>query len=343
MRHFLIITNIYKDKNRRLTDEIASYITERGGSCVTYMSAGESIADATPDISAIPDNTECVIVLGGDGTLIRAASGLVGSRLPIIGVNLGKMGYLCELEENSVFEAIDELMHDRYIIEERMMLRGYHGESAFARDKATTNVSKSMVGNNATTPTNVAKDAVGNNDVMSTNVAKDAAGNKATTPTNIGGAAAGVTSRTALNDIVIHRTGALTVINLLVYVNGEYLNRFQADGIIISTPTGSTGYNMSAGGPIVDPKANLILLTPINSHDLTSRSIVIGADDEVVVEIGEKRTQKDEMIVVSFDGDNAEKLVVGDRFVISKASDTARICRLNRRSFLENLAKKLQA
>jgi NAD+ kinase len=308
MRHFLIITNIYKDKNRRLTDEIAGYITERGGSCVTYMSAGESIADAAPDISDIPDNTECVIVLGGDGTLIRAASGLVGSRLPIIGVNLGKMGYLCELEENSVFEAIDELMHDRYIIEERMMLRGYHGESAFAGDNAT-------------------QDAAGNNATLSTNV----------------GSETGVTSRTALNDIVIHRTGALTVINLLVYVNGEYLNRFQADGIIISTPTGSTGYNMSAGGPIVDPKANLILLTPINSHDLTSRSIVIGADDEVVVEIGEKRTQKDEMIVVSFDGDNAEKLVVGDRFVISKASDTARICRLNRRSFLENLAKKLQA
>jgi NAD+ kinase len=315
MRHFLIITNIYKDKNRRLTDEIASYITERGGSCVTYMSAGESIADATPDISAIPDNTECVIVLGGDGTLIRAASGLGGSRLPIIGVNLGKMGYLCELEENSVFEAIDELMHDRYIIEERMMLRGYHD--------ATTNAGKDAAGSNATTSTN--------------------AGSNAISSTNVGSAASGVTSRTALNDIVIHRTGALTVINLLVYVNGEYLNRFQADGIIISTPTGSTGYNMSAGGPIVDPKANLILLTPINSHDLTSRSIVIGADDEVVVEIGEKRTQKDEMIVVSFDGDNAEKLVVGDRFVISKASDTARICRLNRRSFLENLAKKLQA
>ncbi|MFR8428151.1 MAG: hypothetical protein ACLVCH_11860 [Roseburia inulinivorans] len=86
--------------------------------------------------------------------------------------------------------------------------------------------------------------------------------------------------------MVIHRTGALSVVNLIVYVNGEYLNTFRADGIIISTPTGSTGYNMPAGGPIVDPKAQMMLITPINDHNLSSKSIVISADEEVTAELG---------------------------------------------------------
>jgi NAD+ kinase len=146
----------------------------------------------------------------------------------------------------------------------------------------------------------------------------------------------------ALNDVVIHRTGALSVVNLVVYVNGAYLNTFHADGIIVSTPTGSTGYNMSAGGPIVDPKAEMILITPINAHNLNSRSIVIGAEDEVVVEIGKRRSQKDETVEVSFDGDNAVKLKVGDRFLIQKAEDTAKICKISRESFLEILRKKMQ-
>jgi NAD+ kinase len=284
MRHFLTITNVYKDADLRLTKEIAAYIEAHGGSCVSFQSFGEKLADAAPASEDISKDTECVIVLGGDGTLIRAASGLVESGLPLIGVNLGTLGYLCELEENNVFPAIEQLMADNYLMEERMMLTGH-------RMSQQENIPV----------------------------------------------------RTALNDIVIHRTGALSVVNLLVYVNGEYLNNFRADGIIISTPTGSTGYNMSAGGPIVDPKAQMILLTPINAHNLNSRSIVISAEDEVMVEIGRRRSQKDETVEVSFDGDNAVKLEVGDRFVISRAENTARICKLNRKSFLENLGKKMQA
>ena len=134
----------------------------------------------------------------------------------------------------------------------------------------------------------------------------------------------------------------MSVVSLIVYVNGEYLHTFRADGIIVSTPTGSTGYNMSAGGPIVDPKAQMILITPINAHNLNSRSIVIGAEDEVVVEIGRRRSQKDETLEVSFDGDTAARLVVGDKFSIRKASDTTRILKLSKKSFLEILSKKMQ-
>lgn len=284
MKNFLIITNSYKDAGLELTGKVKDYIEEKGGCCTCFKSTGEETEQAAPKDDEIPAETECVLVLGGDGTLIRAASKLVHSSLPLIGVNLGTLGYLCELEENNVFSAVDRLMADNYMIEERMMLSGYGIK----------------------------------------------AGKK-------------VAANTALNDIVIHRTGSLSVVNMIVYVNGEYLNTFHADGVIISTPTGSTGYNMSAGGPIVDPKAKMILITPINAHSLNSMSIVVESEDEVMIEIGKRRSQKDEMVEVSFDGDDAVKLEVGDKFIIHKAKDTAKICKLNKKSFLEILRKKMQA
>ena len=235
MKNFLIITNYYKDAEARLTNRIKEYIENKGGFCSVFFSNGETPGEAAPHKENIPADTQGVLVLGGDGTLIRAAAALVKSRLPLIGVNLGTLGYLCELEEKDVFEAVDKLMKDDYMVEERMMLGGY---------------------------------GIKNGEILSADI--------------------------ALNDVVIHRTGALSVVNLIVYVNGEYLNTFRADGIIISTPTGSTGYNMSAGGPIVDPKAQMMLITPINDHNLSSKSIVISADEEVTVELGKRRSQKDD-------------------------------------------------
>lgn len=284
MKHFLIITNAFKDKNLKLTNEIKGYIEKKCGSCQCFTSTEtmQNMQRLRPD--AIAQETECVLVLGGDGTLIRAASKLVEQNMALIGVNLGTLGYLCELEESNVFAAVDELMEEHYTVEKRMMLCGYGIKQSEKTER-----------------------------------------------------------KVALNDIVIHRTGALSVVNLIVFVNGEYLNTFRADGIIISTPTGSTGYNMSAGGPIVDPKASMIIITPINAHNLNSRSIVIGAEDEVMIEIGERRSQKDETVEVSFDGDNAVGLEVGDKFLIRKADSTTRICKLNNMSFLEILRKKMKA
>ncbi len=281
MKHFLIITNSFKDTNLKLTGQICRYIRKKGGSCSYYTCNGEG--EAAPCADEIPPHTQGVIVLGGDGTLIRAADHMVHTGLPLVGVNLGTLGYLCELEENQVFCAIDLLFSDSYTVEERMMLTG-----CGVKDKTV------------------------------------------------------LPSKIAFNDIVIHRTGALSIVNLIVWVNGAYLHTFHADGVILSTPTGSTGYNMSAGGPIVDPKASMILITPINAHNLNSRSIVIGDGDEVTVELGKRRSQKDETVEVSFDGDNSVKLEVGDRFMIRKANDTTKILKLGSRGFLEILRGKME-
>jgi len=284
MRHFFIIVNQQKDPKLELTKQMETFIKENNGTCSYYATEGKKGIDAAPELDEIPSETECIFVLGGDGTLIRAAVKLVGRNLPLIGVNLGTLGYLCELEAKDVFGAIERLMQDNYVVEERMMLTG-HGEMSSGQ----------------------------------------------------------TTERTALNEIAIHRTGTLSILNLIVYVNGKYLHTFHGDGILVSTPTGSTGYNMSAGGPIVDPKANMLLLTPINAHNLNSKSIVIGAEDEVMIEIGSRRAENDEAAVVSFDGDGIEKLAVGDKFVIKKADATIKIGKLSEESFLEILRKKMQA
>lgn len=296
MKKFVIIVNALKDQYLAETKKICSYIEKRGAQCQYLVSVDEQEGIQKVYAESIPKGTECIFVLGGDGTLIRAARDTVECGIPLIGVNLGMLGYLCELEKNSVYDAIDSIMKDEYILEERMMLTGEKCGEAIPQPSI---------------------EAVGS--------LKNKKG-----------------SYRALNDIVIHRTGELSLVSLNVYVNGQYLNTFKGDGMILSTPTGSTGYNMSAGGPIVDPKAQLLLLTPINTHTLMPRSIVIDSQDEIVVEVGHRRSQRDETVEVSFDGDHGCWLKVGECINIRKAQERAKILKISKMSFLEILRKKMQ-
>lgn len=284
MKKFFIITNEHKDKNLAVTNSIADYIHMKGGTCSHYVSTKSSWSERnlrtfrTADIDA-----DCIIVLGGDGTLVRAARDLARMQIPLIGVNLGTLGYLCELERSTVFGAIDRLFEGKYELEQRMLIEG-ESKAGGGETKATL----------------------------------------------------------ALNDIVIHRCGVPQIVNLVVSVNGEYLATYSADGIIIATPTGSTGYSMSAGGPIVDPKADLILITPINPHSTVGRSIVVGSDAQIEVTLSRRRQEQDEEAEVSFDGDRFVKMKVGDKILVKKADKYAQILKLNQVSFLQILRKKMQ-
>lgn len=278
MKNFLIIVNALKDRNLAETEKIKAYIQGKGGQCHIIISVDETKGTQRVDPLQIQHGIDCILVLGGDGTFIRAVRDTVSCKIPLIGINLGTLGYLCELDAQKVFGALDSIFQGQYMLEERLLLCGeYHREQ--------------MV---------------------------------------------------AFNDIVIHRTGPLSMVNLIVSVNGEYLNTFKGDGMIVSTPTGSTGYNLSAGGPIVDPKARLLLITPINSHTLSSKSIVISDGDEIMVELGSRRKQEDETVEVSFDGDGKCRMQAGDRIFIRKANEKARILKLSKISFLQNLRKKMQ-
>ena len=279
MQSFGIFANEYKDRNLEFSRKIATYIRSKGAKA-QILKKGDSF-----------DGVEVVLVLGGDGTLIRTATMLGKENIPLVGVNLGTLGYLCELEEDTVFPAIDCLLSDDYLLETRMMLTGAQVSS---KDESWD----------------------------STDWMKDSDANS------------------ALNDIVLHRSNEMCVLSFHVYVNGMFLATYRADGIILSTPTGSTGYNMSAGGPIVDPKASIILLTPINAHNLNSKSIVLTADDVIEIEVGTSREEQDEKAIVSFDGDIAMVLKVNDRIRIAKADKETYICKVQNESFLEILRRK---
>lgn len=276
MKHFLVIANKAKDPERRYTDRILSHLRERGAQADCRINERET------DTVRVPEGIECAIVLGGDGTLLKAAGDLMEREIPLLGVNLGTLGYLAEVEIGSIEPALDKLLCGDYTKEARMMLSG----GVFREGKC---------------------------------VVRDY----------------------ALNDIVISRRGSLQVLHFHIYVNGRFLNGYVADGMIVATPTGSTGYNMSAGGPIVEPGASLLLLTPICPHTLNTRSIVLSPEDEVVIEIPEGRENCVQTVEASFDGSHRVILNTGDKIIIQKASKTTEILKLNTESFLEILHKKM--
>ena len=151
-----------------------------------------------------------------------------------------------------------------------------------------------------------------------------------------------VTEDWSLNDIVISRCGALQVIKMNIYVNGQFLKDYSADGVIVTTPTGSTGYNLSAGGPIAEPSSRLIIMTPICPHTLSSRSIILSPEDVVEIEIPEGREGRRQQVTANFDGTHEVPMCTGDRIRIVKSEKTTEILALNKVSFLEVLHRKMR-
>ena len=284
MDKFYIITNRDKDQNLRFTEEIVQYLKEHGKKCQVQQAERRVEGEYHyTDPALIPEDTQCILVLGGDGTLLQAARDVVHREIPMLGINLGTLGFLAEIDKTSIYTALDKLFEDDYEIEERMMLTG----TVWRGDKIT------------------------GQDV-------------------------------ALNDIVISRVGPpLRVIGINNYVNDGYLNSYNADGIIIATPTGSTGYSLSCGGPIISPNAAMTVMTPIAPHTLNTRSIIFPEDDVITVELGEGRRQIQENGLASFDGDVEVPMSTGDRIVIKKASVSVKILKLNHLSFVEVLRQKM--
>ncbi len=282
MKYFYVIANSGKDRQLKLTEKICSFVAEHGGVCGYQANQGPD-GDLF-DQEQIPEETECILVVGGDGTLLSAARTMADRKIPLIGVNTGHVGYLCELEADTVISGVERLLtEDTYTVEHRMLLAG-----------------RCMT--------------------------EDGEGEE----------------WRALNDIVIHRCGRLQVVDLIISVNGQYLNTYSADGMIIATPTGSTAYSMSAGGPIVDPKASLLLITPISPHSLNAKSIVLDGEDEITIQVARRNEEQKESLEVSFDGEPVGTLRAGEEIIIKKAQACTRILKLSQLSFLERLRKKLQ-
>lgn len=284
MKRFYVVTNRRKDEGLALTETVRDFLEAHGCTCAVHIYDWNPQSPTVhyTDEAQIPEGTECILVLGGDGSLIQTANDVIGRSIPLLGINLGNMGFLAEADKDSVLPALKRLIADDFEVKERMMLRG-----------------QACVGGNL------------------------------------------LPAQHALNDVVITRTGPLHIIRFNVYVNGEPLNVYQADGIILSTPTGSTGYNMSAGGPIVSPDAHMLLMTPICAHTLNTRSIVLSSTDTIRIEIGPGRRESVEITAVTFDGSRELTLRSGDYIEVCRAERATRFIKLNKDSFLEVLRKKM--
>ncbi len=283
MKEFAIITNKYRDEKGKLTEKIVQYIKQKGGNCTVLNNIDENTGKyRIISQEETPDNLECVITIGGDGTLLHAAKDLKGRDVLFVGINKGNLGFLAEIHQDEIKRGIDRLIDDQFNVECRMMLNGgvyRNGKKIYSGD--------------------------------------------------------------VLNDIVIHRGGDLAVTCFEVYVNGQLLGEYTADGVILSTPTGSTAYNLSAGGPVARPDSQMILMTPICPHTIGNRSIIFAKQDVLEIHIKKAKQPNVELRKAVFDGDGIVDLISGDFIRVKAAEEQTKIVKLDEGSFLQAIKDKL--
>ncbi len=236
---------------------------------------------APPTLNEAPSILDCLITLGGDGTLLRGARLLNGAQTPILGLNLGRVGFLTTAAPDTLDWALDAVVRRAYTTEPRLTLQ-------------------------------------------STITGK--------------GAKSGRVEPLVLNDVVVHKGGVARVVRLKVSVDGDEVAQYSADGIIVSTPTGSTAYSMSAGGPIVVPTVDAIVVTAICPHTLAVRPLVLPAT--AVVTIQPIPPWSDD-VLVSFDGQVGEPIHAGERLEVRRAARPIHLIRLGPESFFKRLRRKL--
>jgi NAD+ kinase len=223
---------------------------------------------------------DLLLVLGGDGTLLRGARMVAAHGVPVLGVNLGHLGFLTSAAPEELEEALSRALSGEVVIDARMTLEvGAQGGDGVSRG-----------------------------------------------------------SFLALNDAVLHKGGVARVIRLAVHVHGEEVGTYSADGIIFSTPTGSTAYSLSAGGPIVSPAVECIIATPICPHTLAVRPLVLPAEETISVEV----LSPTEELILTIDGQEGTSLAPGDRVVVRRGTQPVRLVRFPGQTFFSTLRRKLR-
>lgn len=279
MKRIGIICKPRRPEPREIFRSLYPWLVERGFSVVAESDVARELGVSGIPCSEIPDQVDLIIVLGGDGTMLGVAR-LVGERpVPILGVNLGGLGFITEVRKEDLYAALENVFAGRYEIEERIMLTA---------------------------------------DVM-----RD--GER-------------VVHFTVLNDVVINKGTLARIMDLETFVDGTYVTTFKADGLIVATPTGSTAYSLSAGGPIIYPTLHSLVLTPICPHMLTNRPIVL--PDDVAVEVILRSDS--EHVSLTLDGQEGFPLRQGDSVVVRKCTCKTQFVMPFPRDYFEVLRSKLK-
>ena len=282
MKKVAILPNVQKDKGLETTKRLVNYLLDKG--CEPQLSQEVAELAEMPQYARAEEDlyrhSDLLISLGGDGTLLGIGRRTARFDKPILGINLGTLGFLTAEEKTHAEAAIDKVLSGEYKLEKRMML-----ECSIAKgDERTSGI-------------------------------------------------------IALNDICITRGNLYKILEFHVFVNDEYVDTLLADGVIICTPTGSTAYNLSAGGPVLKADAEIIAITPISPHTLTSRPIVVSAEDTVTVEV--RPSREDTPFMVSADGQDNFTLTGRNVVQIRKAEACTTIIKTKPQSFYDVLRHKL--
>ena len=282
----ILSSNPYRDKGMRAARSAERILRAAGAQtrmCLPFTFEHAGNVELPKDIqfsemSRELPGTDMLVCFGGDGTILHAAKDATAHQIPILGVNMGSVGFMAELEHGEL-SLLSKVTAGKYTVESRMMLN-----VCVKRDGRV------------------------------------------------------VYEDLALNDAVMTKGAVARIVDLSVYGDGVLISDFGGDGVIVSTPTGSTAYSMAAGGPIVEPSAESIIITPICAHALQAKSFVLGRDRTVEVRT-EKNNRKS--VYLSVDGGKAFKLAGGDRVVIRRSESMTRLVRLTDKSFYTIVSEKL--
>lgn len=222
---------------------------------------------------------DLIIAIGGDGTFLAATRAIVDFNIPLVGINLGRLGFLVDISPNEIQYKLNDILQGKFVEEKRYLL-----QAKIIRDDKV------------------------------------------------------IHQETAVNEVVVHRWITPSMIEIVTHINGVYLNSQRSDGLIISTPTGSTAYSLSAGGPIIHPSLNALILVPLNPHTLSNRPIVI--DDSSEIEISFCQTNQINALVTC-DHLEIPKVSINDKILIKKLPSPIRILHPEDHDFFNTLRKKL--
>ena len=260
-----------------MTIRRVALVTHDGKPAAVELRRFLSEAADSRGISVVDENPDLVVALGGDGTVLRAAQLAHSCDALLLGVNVGTLGYLTEVEGDAPGDALEQLLEGRFEVDERMMLRC---------DLTDGSVQSSFVG---------------------------------------------------LNEVLVERASSRRLVRLEVSVGGESLAAFNADGVIVATPTGSTAYALSAGGPIVSPRASCLVVVPVNAHMIFSRPFVLAADEIVAIGLG----SRDQRASLVLDGAQGCEFSSGATLTVRRDPRPLRLVRLSGPGFVERLRAKL--
>jgi len=276
-----LIVNLSKPSALKTTRKIVQFLSKRHFSVWVEKEANvvlklKGVQEGTR--SQIFKNVSLVIALGGDGTILNVVRQMKNKKLPILGVNLGGLGFLAEVKTKELDRALQDLIKGKYVVETRMTLK-----------------------------------------------------------TNVKRAGKWIASYDALNDVVVNNGELARAIHLKVSMDGEIVTSIICDGLIISTPTGSTAYSLSSGGPIVFPSTKAILMTPVSPHTLTNRPIVFPEDRVLKI----KSVNPKDKVVLTVDGQIGLELKANDIVEVKKSNSFARLILLKKNTYFSILREKL--